>query len=119
VKEAQRKLAEEKLQLEAMLRDATGPQPNEYEDLHDLSCCGLADMIAELEKSLVGSARHSFDNAIDQLKITNPGVELSTEGVHFLNFVERGVIVTLRDEDDVPAYTTMQFLLFCLNNFLL
>lgn len=57
LKEARRKLVEEKLQLEAMLRDATGPGANVPEDLHGLSRYGLADKIAELEKGLVGSAR--------------------------------------------------------------
>ena len=80
-------LAEEKLQLEAITSDATSPGPNQPKDLHDLSRYGFADRIAELEKGLVGSAHQSFENAIDHLKIANPGVELRTEGVHFLNFV--------------------------------
>jgi len=107
VKEARRKLAEEKLQLEAMLWDATRSGPNELEDLHGLSCYDLADIIAELEKSLVCSARQSFENAIDQLKIVNPGVDLSTKGVHFQNFVQGGVIATPHDDDDVPAHMAM------------
>ena len=74
VKEAQRKLAKEKLQLEAMLRDATGPSPYEPEDLHGLSRYALVEKIAELEKGLVGTARQSFDNVVDQLKIANPRV---------------------------------------------
>jgi len=90
VKEARRKLAEEKLQLEAVLRDATGSGPNEPEDFHGLSHYGLVDKIAEMEKGLVGSTFQSFENAIDQMKIVNSGVELSTDGVHFLNFVQGG-----------------------------
>lgn len=57
VKEARRKLDEGKLQLEAMIRDASHPGANEPEDLHGLSRYGLADKITELEKGLVGSTR--------------------------------------------------------------
>jgi len=107
VKEARMKLAEGKLRLEASLRDATGPSPNEPEDLRGLSHYGLVDKIVEMEKSLVGSVRQSFENAIDQMKIANPGFDLSTEGMHFLNFVQGGMIVAPSDDDDVPAHTTL------------
>jgi len=107
VKEAWRKLPEDKLQLEAMLHDATGPGPNEPEDLHGLNRYALVDKIVELKNGLVGTGRQSFDNVVDQLKVVNLEVNLCVEGVHFLNFVEGGVIVTPNDDDGVPVNTTM------------
>jgi len=109
VKESRSKLAEEKLQLEAALRDATGSGPNEPEDLHGLSRYGLVDKIIELEKGLVGSTHQSFENAMDQIKVANSGVELSTDGVQFLNFVQEG-------KSSVPVTVMFPPILLC--NFL-
>jgi len=100
VTKAWRKLAEDKVNLEAALRDASGPGLREPKDLHGLSHHALVDRIAELEKGLVGSAWQSFENAFDQLKVMNTGIEVCVDGIHFLKFVEDGVIVTPRDEDD-------------------
>jgi len=52
----------------------------------------------ELERILVGAARHGFDNALDQLKVVNPGVEFRVDGIHFLKYVENGKIVSSHTE---------------------
>jgi len=106
VKEARRKLAEEKVNLEASHCDASRAGLNEPEDLRGLSRYALVDRIAELENGLASSARQS-DNVVDQLEVVNPGVELCVEGIHFLNFVEGGMMVTPHEEDGTLAYTTL------------
>jgi hypothetical protein len=50
-----------------------------------------------LERNLVGVARHGFENAIEQLKVVNPGVQFHEDGLNFLKYVRNGEIV---DQDD-------------------
>jgi len=54
----------------------------------------LVYRIEELERNLVGAARHGFDIALDQLKVLNPDVEFCVDGIHFLKYVKNGRIVS-------------------------
>jgi len=49
----------------------------------------------------VGAARHGFDNAVDQLKVVNPGVEFCVDGIHCLKYVRNGKIVSQDDDENV------------------
>ena len=47
--------------------------------------------------------RHGFESAVEQIKVVNPGVELVTEGIHFLKSVDNGELVTPPDFDECVA----------------
>jgi hypothetical protein len=83
--------------LEDALRDATQPGEDKTEDTAVLARPALVYKIEELERNLVGAAHHGFDNAIEQLKVVNPGVQFSVDGLHFLKYVRNSEIV---DQDD-------------------
>jgi hypothetical protein len=57
----------------------------------------LVYRLEELERNLVCAARHGFDNAIEQLKVVNPGMQFGVDGLNFLKYVRNGEIV---DQDD-------------------
>jgi len=93
LKEARARYAAEKRALENALRDSR-PGENETEDTVVLACPALVYKIEELERNLIGAARHGFDNALDQLKVVNPGVAFCVDGMDFLKYVENGKIVS-------------------------
>jgi hypothetical protein len=95
--EVRAKFAAEKRALEDALRDATQPGEDETEDTAALARPALVYRLEELERNLVGTARHGFDNVIEQLKVVNPGVQFCVDGLNFLKYVRNGEIV---DQDD-------------------
>jgi chromosome segregation ATPase len=95
--EVRAKFAAAKRALEDALHDATQPGKDETEDTVVLGRHALVYRLEELESNLVGVARHGFDNAIEQLKVVNPGVSFRVDGLHFLKYVRNGEIV---DQDD-------------------
>jgi chromosome segregation ATPase len=95
--EVRAKYAAEKRALEDALRDATQPDEDETEDTAVLARPTLVYKLEELERNLVGAARHGFKNAVEQLKVVNPGVHLCEDGLNFLKYVRDGEIV---DQDD-------------------
>jgi len=111
LKEARAKFAVEKKIIEDALRDATLPGEDEDEDTAVLGRLALIHKIEELERNLVGAARHGFGNAVDQLRVVNRGVDFRVEGIHFLKYVENGRVVSPRDDDEhvgnARAYATL------------
>jgi len=104
LKEVRTKFAAEKKVLEDALLDASFFGEDETEDTTELAA------IEELERNLVGAARHGFDNAVDQLKVVNPGVEFCVDGIHFLKYVRNGKIVSQDDDENdgnSQAYTAL------------
>jgi len=93
LKEAHAKFAAEKKALENALRKCR-PGEDEIEDTTVLAHPALVYRVEELERNLVGVARHGFDNALDQLKVLNPDVEFRVDGIHFLKYVENRRIVS-------------------------
>jgi hypothetical protein len=110
----QRKFVEDNKTLEDALCNATLPGEEEFEDTACLDRSGMIVKINELERRFVGAACHNFNNAVEQLKVVNLEVELSVEGIHYLMYVENGVLVTPpKDEEDdghvenARVYTTL------------
>ena len=99
LKEVHAKFAAEKIVFEDALHDASLPGEDETEDTAVLARPALVYRIVELERNLVGAAHHGFDNALDQLKVVNPGVEFCVDGIHFVKYVENGKIVSSRNDD--------------------
>jgi hypothetical protein len=99
--EVRAKFAAEKRALEDALRDATQPGEDETEDTAVLARPALVYRLEELERNLVGAASHGFNNAIEQLKVVNPGVQLCVDGLNFLKYVRNGEIVDQDDEGHV------------------
>jgi len=93
LKEVCAKFAVEKKALENALRDSR-PGEDDTDDTTVLAHLALVYGIEELERNLVGVAHHGFDNALDQLKVVNPGVEFRVDGIHFLKYVENKRIVS-------------------------
>jgi hypothetical protein len=78
LKEAQHNFNAERKKLKDALNDATLLGEEEPEDIAGMERKGLVDKIAELEKNLVGASSHGFHNGFEQIKVVNPGVEIST-----------------------------------------
>jgi len=93
LKEARLKFAAEKKALENALPDSQ-PGEDKTNDTAVLARHALVYRIEELERNLVGAARHGFHNALDQLKVLNPDVKFSVDGIHFLKYVENENIVS-------------------------
>lgn len=98
LKEVRAKFDVEKKALEDALRDSL-PREDEAEDTAMLARPVLVYRIEELERNLVGASSHGFDNAVDQLKVVNPGVEFRVDGIHFLKYVNNGKIVFSQNDD--------------------
>ncbi|GAU23327.1 hypothetical protein TSUD_237810 [Trifolium subterraneum] len=60
----------------------------------------LVSRIFELEARQLDAAKSSFDNAVAQLMVLNPGVDLVVEGASELKEVQDGVIVSPAIEED-------------------
>jgi hypothetical protein len=99
--EVRARFAAEKKVLEDALHDATQPGEDETEDTVVLARPALGYKLEELERNLVGAARHGFDNAIEQLKVVNQGVQFRVDGHHFLKYVRSGEIVEQDDDGHV------------------
>ncbi|GAU51500.1 hypothetical protein TSUD_76090 [Trifolium subterraneum] len=126
-KEAAR-LVEEKTELEGRIKDLTSEKETlegKVKDLESRPCssgtatdadelvvdpngeykgftrAALVSRIFELEGKELDVAKSSFDNAVAQLMVLNPGVELVVEGASELKKVLDGVIVSPSpDEED-------------------
>jgi len=90
--DSSKRLAEEKVALEEALKKEDLPGEDEVEDTAVLRRADLVDRVGVLEGSLVDAVKHGFDRAVAQLKVVNPNVDLSVEGIHHLSDVEDGVI---------------------------
>lgn len=77
--EARSRFATEMKTLEDALRDATQPDEDEAKDTVVLGRSALVYKLEELERNLVGAARHGM-----QLKVANPGMQFYMDGLHFL-----------------------------------
>ncbi|MCI20425.1 hypothetical protein A2U01_0041587, partial [Trifolium medium] len=53
----------------------------------------LVERIKQLGEGIFKAAQHSWENALAQVKIANPGLEFSTEGMGMLRKVVDGQIV--------------------------
>jgi len=53
----------------------------------------LIAKISELEKILVDAVVHGFGNAVEPLRVVNPGIELCVDMIDYLQYVENGVLV--------------------------
>jgi hypothetical protein len=63
----------------------------------------MAQLIAkneEVQNDFYDAVRHSFQNAVAQIKVKNPEAELVTEGISFLNEVKDGKVVPVELEED-------------------
>lgn len=101
LKEARAQFAAEKRALEDALHDTSLPSEDETENTAELARPALVYQIEELERNLVGVARHGFANVIDQLQVVNLGVHFQVEGIDFLKYVRNGKIVAQDDEGHV------------------
>jgi hypothetical protein len=101
-----------KLQVEAEQKEkedlisAMKPTADETEATNAFSSRGeLVKEILALRQDTIEAASYAFTNAVEQLKIANPGVELVTEGTGMLYQVKDGRIVVpevyqrMEDED--------------------
>ncbi|MCI51333.1 hypothetical protein A2U01_0072577, partial [Trifolium medium] len=63
------------------------------------AACGLttrAELIENiwvLGQDVLDGVKYGFDNAVGQLKVLNPTIELNTEGLSMLKRVENGQII--------------------------
>jgi len=89
--ETREKLAEENKSLEG-LRKANSPLDDESEDTARFDLSGLLEKMGIFEANLLNGVKHGFENDVAQLRVANSDVELSVEGISFLNWVEDGVI---------------------------
>ncbi|CAJ2677122.1 unnamed protein product [Trifolium pratense] len=88
----------ERLQVTGVVED----REKELDPQGEYASSSRADMLAkiqELESSMVAAAAFSFNNAVAQLRILNPG--LNEEGLDEEKEVRDGAIVTPPDDDEV------------------
>ncbi|MCI90021.1 hypothetical protein A2U01_0111310, partial [Trifolium medium] len=53
----------------------------------------LVEKIRVMGQDVLDGVKFGFDNAVDQLKVLNPTVELNIEGLSMLKRVENGQII--------------------------
>jgi hypothetical protein len=82
------------------LQTVIAPCKDEPEDLIGLDSKGLVNKVTQLEGVLAGATHHGFKNGVDQVKVVNPRVDLSIDGIYDLKFVEGGMLVTPDDFQD-------------------
>jgi cell division protein FtsB len=91
------KFGEERKKLEEEIRTlklAPAPADDETENTKELST--RADFVARIRKlgdSVLAGMKHSWQNALAQVKVANPGVELNFEGMRVFREVVNGQIV--------------------------
>ncbi|MCI53310.1 hypothetical protein A2U01_0074556, partial [Trifolium medium] len=67
------------------------PVEDEPETARGLSTrAELIEKIQALGQDVLDGVKFGFDNAVDQLKVLNPTIELNTEGLSMLKRVENG-----------------------------
>ena len=82
----------------AKLKSAMVPGEDEPEDVQGMSTRSeLVKRIEQADADVTAAAEESFANAIAQLRLVNPGIDLIEEGTHFMNRVVDGKMV-------VPAW---------------
>ncbi|MCI58062.1 hypothetical protein A2U01_0079315, partial [Trifolium medium] len=70
------------------------PAEGEPESIQGLATrAQLVDRIQQLREGVFKAAQHSWENALAQIKVDNPGLEFSTEGMGMLRKVVDGQIV--------------------------
>ena len=89
--ETREKLVEENKFVEDF-RKANSPLDDESKDTASLVRFGLLEKMGVFEANLLNGVKHGFENVVAQLRVANPNMELSVEGISFLNWVEDGVI---------------------------
>jgi hypothetical protein len=97
----ERKKFEEEIKL---LKSAMAPAEDETENNRDLST--RADFVARVRKlgdSVRAGAKHGWQNALAQVKVANPGVELNFEGMWVFREVVDGQIVLPERYKEVEA----------------
>jgi len=100
--ESSQKLAEERAALEESLKKPDFLVEEETEDIVVLRRADLVERVSVLEGSLVNAVKLGFDHAVTQLKVVNPDVNLSVEGIHHLSTIEDGEIKPPPDfEEDI------------------
>ncbi|MCI17093.1 hypothetical protein A2U01_0038240 [Trifolium medium] len=63
----------------------------------------LVDKIRILVQDILEGSKYSFENVVAQLKVSNPRVELNTEGIRMLRRVENGQIIIPEVYKDMEA----------------
>ena len=83
------------------LKAEAAPAEDESPELKKLiTRAELVARIYQADDDAVAAVEESFNNAIAQLKLVNPGIELSTEGTNFSYLVRDGQIKDPSAEDD-------------------
>ncbi|WJX33097.1 hypothetical protein P8452_21344 [Trifolium repens] len=89
--EEERKKYEEEIKA---LKSALAPAEDETENTRELST--RADFVARIRKlgdSVLAGMKHSWQNALAQVKVANPGVELTFDGMGVFREVVNGQII--------------------------
>jgi cell division protein FtsB len=101
------KFSEERKRFEeeiSRLKLAMAPAEDETDNTKDLST--RAELVARVRKlgdSVLAGMKHGWKNAISQIKVVNPGVELSLEGMRVFREVVDGQIVLPERYKDAEA----------------
>ncbi|MCI70266.1 hypothetical protein A2U01_0091529, partial [Trifolium medium] len=78
----ERKKFEEEL---GKLQSAMAPAEGEPESVRGLTTqAQLVERVQQLGEGVFKAAQHSWENALAQIKVANPGLEFSTEGMGML-----------------------------------
>ncbi|MCI67558.1 hypothetical protein A2U01_0088817, partial [Trifolium medium] len=76
------------------LQSALAPAEGEPESVRELTTqAQLIERIQLLGEGVFKAAQHSWENALTQIKVANPGFEFSTEGMGMLRKVVDGQII--------------------------
>jgi myosin heavy subunit len=100
--------AAEKKKLEdeiADLKAAAAPAKDESKEMKLMTRAQLVERIKLLDNDCIDGVKFGFDNAVAQIKVVNPEVEINIEGLSMLKTVEDGKLVCLANcasdsEDD-------------------
>jgi cell division protein FtsB len=107
LKEELAKISEERKKFEEeikLLKSAMAPTEDETENTRDLST--RAEFVARVRKlgnSVLAGMKHGWQNAVAQIKVANPGVELSFDGMRVFREVVDGRIILPERYKDVEA----------------
>jgi cell division protein FtsB len=107
LKEEVAKFAEEKKKLEGeveLLKSAMAPAEDEIENTRDLSTrVDFVGRVRKLGDSVLAGVKHGWQNALAQIKVANPGAELSFEGMGVFREVVDGQIILPEKYKEVEA----------------
>jgi hypothetical protein len=107
LKEEVAKFDEERKRLEEEIKSlklAMAPAEDETENTRELA--SRADFVARVRKlgdSVLAGVKHGWQNALAQVKVANPNVELSFEGMGVFREVVDGQIILLEKYKEVKA----------------